>query len=96
MDNKLIKRNSCYIMQPTCYEIKCDTCGGENITWSEYEGHIWCYDCNIDTVGTGGVFDGPIPLGVSEIFGISFDKYDITTGKRLYIKVTDDGKVVWE
>jgi hypothetical protein len=67
-----------YVMKPTAYEISCDKCGDSNITWSEFEGMIWCYDCKIDTRGTGGIFDGPIPLEVSKIFGISFD--------RLYFK----------
>ena len=65
-------------MEPTAYEMRCDKCGGSNITWSEFEKCIWCYDCKIDTPGTGGIFDGPIPCEVAKIFGISFD--------RLYFK----------
>ena len=37
------------------------------ITWSEYEGMLWCFKCQIDTKGFGGIFDGPIPMGVTEM-----------------------------
>jgi hypothetical protein len=72
------KRKWIYIMEPTSYEMSCDKCGGNNITWSEFEHLIWCYDCKIDTKGTEGIFGGPIPFEVSKILGISFD--------RLYLK----------
>jgi len=58
------KREWVYCHQPTAYEISCDKCNGSNITWSEYEKMIWCYDCEIDTEGNGGIFNGPILLGV--------------------------------
>lgn len=97
MENELVKRTECYIMQPYCYEITCDKCGGKNITWSEWDRLIWCYDCEIDTRGNGGIFDGPVPIGVCEILGISFDKLDIASGKRLYMRLDEEnGKVLWE
>jgi hypothetical protein len=65
-------------MKPANYEISCDKCGGTNITWSEFEKLIWCYNCKIDTRGTGGIFDGPIPVELCKMFGISFD--------RIYLK----------
>lgn len=71
------KRKWYYVQKPYEYEIACDKCGGVNIEWSEYEHKIWCYDCKIDTDGNGGIFDGPIPWGVSEIMGISFARYYI-------------------
>lgn len=61
-----------YVMKPWEYQISCDKCGGHNIEWSEYEHKIWCYDCQIDTDGDGGIFDGPIPVMISELLGISF------------------------
>ena len=64
-----------YIQKPVSYEIYCDKCGGHMITWSEYEHMIWCYQCRIDTPGTGGIFSGPIPLEVSKILGVSFDRF---------------------
>jgi hypothetical protein len=69
------KRKWIYVMGPTSYEIYCNKCGGSNITWSEFEKCIWCYDCKVDTPGTGGIFDGPIPLQVSKMLGISFDRF---------------------
>lgn len=69
------KRTWMYVQKPARYEIRCDKCGGHMIAWSEFEHMIWCYQCRIDTPGAGGIFDGPIPLEVAEIFGISFDKF---------------------
>lgn len=63
------------------YGIQCDKCEGTNIEWSEYEGMIWCYDCEIDTKGLPGVFDGPIPINTSKILGINFDRIDLKTKK---------------
>ena len=91
----LIKRTDCYCMKPTVYEISCDLCGGSNITWSEYEHRIWCYDCQKDTPGNGGIFDGPIPMHLCEVMGISFDKIEIATGDRLYEHIKD-GKIYWD
>jgi len=82
-------------MQPSVYEIKCDKCGGENITWSEYKHKIWCFDCEIDTEGTGGIFDGPIPMNLAEMMGISFDRIRIKDGKRLAIK-NNGGHIYWQ
>ena len=64
---------------------------------AEWDRLIWCYDCEIDTRGNGGIFDGPVPIGVCEILGISFDKLDIASGKRLYMRLDEEnGKVLWE
>jgi len=72
------KRMWCYIQPPPMFGIKCDKCGGENITWSEWQGLIWCFDCEIDTVGTKGIFDSPIPKQMAELLGISFDRVTLT------------------
>lgn len=92
---RMKKREWCYVNSPTDYSISCDICGGHNITWSEYEGHVWCYDCEKDTPGTDGIFNSPIPYELTQMLGISFDKIDLATGKRLYMK-DKDGKLVWE
>lgn len=81
-------------MEPTSYEVYCDICKGSNTNWSEYEGLIWCYDCEKDTRGTGGIFDGPIPIESSELLGITFDKIEISTGK-LFKMVRDEGLIHW-
>lgn len=88
------KRTWCYAMKPTAYEISCDICGGHNITWSEYEKRIWCYDCQKDTLGNEGIFDGPIPINVCQILGFSLDRVDIKTGKRLVMQEIN-GKLEW-
>lgn len=90
---ELIKRDSCYCQKPTVYEISCDICGGINITWSEFEHMIWCYDCKKDTPGNPGIFGGPIPSEVCKMLGISFDKIEILTGDRLYEH--NDGERIW-
>ena len=64
-----------YVQEPSVYGITCDLCDGENINWSEWEHKIWCYDCEIDTDGHAGIFDGPIPVMASELLGLSFARY---------------------
>lgn len=83
-DKILVKRTWVYVHKPAAYEVRCDNCGGSNIAWSEYEGHIWCFDCEIDTVGDKGIFDGPIPVGLCKNMGISFDRIDLET-KRVQV-----------
>jgi len=75
--DKLNKRKWHYIMKPHCYLIHCDVCEGTNIEWSEYEHKIWCYDCEIDTDGTAGIFCGPIGWGVAQSMGISFNRWNM-------------------
>lgn len=72
--DSLVLRKWCYCQKPEVYEVYCDCCGSSNTAWSEYEGMIWCYDCEKDTPGTGGIFDGPIPLRLCKDMGISFDR----------------------
>ena len=88
------KRTWVYILPPARYEITCDLCGKNNIEWSEWEGMIWCYDCQKDTRGTGGLFDGPIPMGAMNILGLSLDRIDVATGQRTTPRVSD-GKIVY-
>jgi len=82
MDSTRVLRERVFVLEPARYQIRCDLCGGDNITWSEYEHLIWCYDCEKDTVGTGGIFDGPIALKAAEMLGMSLDKVDLKTGQR--------------
>lgn len=75
------KRDWCYVQKPVCYDVTCDKCGGTNTHWSEYAGMIWCYDCQIDTPGNPGIFDGPIPIELSKMLGISFDRFYLDYNK---------------
>lgn len=77
MAEEFKKRTWHYVQKPYEYEITCDKCGGIDIEWSEFEGKIWCYSCEIDTRGTEGVFGGPIPIGCATILGMSFDRWDM-------------------
>lgn len=76
---KCKKRTWHYILPPVAYDIACDKCGGTNIYWSEYEKKIWCYDCKIDTDGTGGIFSGPIPMRAAYMLGLTFDRFNLET-----------------
>ncbi len=81
---------------PTTYAISCNLCSGTNIAWSEYEHMIWCFDCQKDVEGFPGIFGGPIPLEATKMFGISFDRIDLKTGERLYMRLTKKGdKMMW-
>lgn len=73
------KRTWYYCQSPVVFEMQCDKCEGQNITWSEFERMIWCYDCEIDTEGYKGIFDGPVPIHISGLIGMSFDRYNMET-----------------
>lgn len=83
------KREWVYIQQPSEYEISCLLCKGSNITWSEFEGRVWCWSCNKDTRGTGGIFGGPIPINALGLMGLTLDRIHLKTGKRM--KMIDMG-----
>jgi len=59
---ELTKRKWIYAQHPVQYGIECDKCNSLNIWWSEFEGHIWCYDCEVDTPGTGEILIGQFLL----------------------------------
>jgi hypothetical protein len=67
------------VLPPVAYDITCDKCGGTNIYWSEFEKKIWCFDCKIDTDGTGGIFYGPIPIHAAYMLGLTFDRFNLKT-----------------
>lgn len=89
---ELQKRTWVYVHKPATYEIHCDKCGGNNLEWSEWEGMVWCYDCEVDTKSDGGVFAGPIAPMAMGILGISLDRIELATGRRLR-PLMKDGKV---
>ena len=97
------KRKWIYVQQPTKYDIRCDKCWdgslesntGTNITWSEYEHKIWCYDCEIDTEGTPGIFDGPIPIFNISIFGISLNRYYLKSKAVCKPVIDKNGRIVY-
>lgn len=88
----MMKREWVYIQKPIVYEMSCDLCGGINIEWSEYEGMIWCYDCQKDTKGNGGLFDGPISLELCDMFGISFKRFYMNENE-IRTPTIEDGKI---
>lgn len=82
------KRTRCMAQAPSVYEVDgCPRCGGHNTTWSEYEKHVWCFDCEIDYEPEhGGIFDGPIPRGLAEMMGISLSRIEIATGRVITVE----------
>ena len=89
------KREWIYVQKPAQYEITCDKCECSNIEWSEFEGMIWCYDCEVDTKGTGGVFSGPIPFGAAGLLGLSFDRIILETKEYQKCVQNKDGSCSW-
>ena len=89
------KRKWCYAQKPVVYDVWCDKCGGTNTTWSEYEHMIWCYDCQPDTKGTPGIFDGPIPIQVAECLGVRFDRINLETDLLEICVLKDNGDLEW-
>lgn len=85
------KRKWHYLLPPTSFEITCSKCGGKNITWSEYERCIWCFDCEIDDDKNKGIFDGPIPIHATMSFGINFDRYNMETDEIEIFDTIDGG-----
>lgn len=95
--DKLNKRRWVWIQSPVTYECHCDLCGGSNITWSEYQHMIWCYDCRKDTPGFPGIFGGPIPIEVSHLLGICFERIHLKTGRIMnMVDRKRSGRIVWK
>jgi hypothetical protein len=57
---------------------------------------VWCRDCDLDVESDGGIFSGPIPMEVAKMFGISFDRIHIKTGRILRVEVRPSGKIIWK
>ena len=90
------KRRWVYVCHPANYDIECEKCHGTNITWSEWEHMIWCYDCEEDVSGTGGIFDGPIPINITEALGISFNRLYLSSPDKMFKPVTrENGRIVY-
>jgi len=84
-----VLRTHWYCMIPPNYDIQCPICKSQNIAWSEFEKHIWCYDCRRDILTiwkTGGIFSGPIPIKVAQALGLSFDRVNT----KEVVKYCDD------
>lgn len=94
-ENPVLKRREwIYTQHPTVYMVICNYCGGIDIDWSEFEGRIWCHACHCDVPGSSGIFDGPIPMEICDVFGIRFDRLELRTGKILRMAI-ENGKVIW-
>jgi len=66
------------------------SCGNTKTQWSEWKKHLWCDKCQKDFIPKdSGMFGGPIPVKVAEMMGISFDQFDIATGKIIKFKLDE-------
>ena len=88
------KRTWIYVQNPTEYGILCNECGGSKIEWSEYEHKIWCYDCQKDLDGTGGIFDGPIPMQLTALCGTCFDRINLVTDTLEWVYHNEEKKTI--
>jgi len=88
----LEKREWCYVMPPSRYDVAPCECGNHDTQWSEYKEHLWCDVCKIDFIPEHwGILDGPIPFNLTLMLGISFDRIDLKT--QQIIKVEDYAKL---
>jgi len=72
------RRTWVYVQRPASYHIAGCDCGNDDPEWSEFSGHLWCAICQKDFVPAhNGIFDGPIPLNVCRLLGISFDRLNL-------------------
>ncbi len=80
LNNPVEKRTWVYVQRPASYEIAGCTCGNNDPDWSEFKKHLWCQKCEKDFLPEhNGVFDGPIPVGVATLLGMSFDTFNLET-----------------
>lgn len=78
----LEKRTWHYVQSPAVYGIAPCACGNGDTQWSEFKGRLWCAKCEVDFVPVhNGIFDGPIPVTVSALIGISFDRVNLETNE---------------
>jgi len=67
---------------PKTFEASCPVCGeSDDITWSEWQGHLWCYKCKEDVPVKNSVLNGPVPTGLAIAMGMNFDIRIIATGE---------------
>lgn len=78
---ELVKRKYCYVQKPHEHDIECPECKGSNLDWSEWEKHIWCYDCKKDINNYVNALSGPIPIRTAAMIGISLDMINLETMK---------------
>ncbi len=89
------KRTHIFVQPPEVYEIAgCPVDEFHKITWSEFEHHLWCFECEQDFIPKHwGIFDGPIPIGLCGMMGISFDRMNIKTHRITPMPAFDGSKL---
>lgn len=86
---EMIKRKWVFVKQPLDFEIDDCDCGNHNVTWSEYQGYLWCFNCEKEYVPKHfGVLDGPIPLHSTDLL-VSLDIINLETNEILKCKTPE-------
>jgi hypothetical protein len=88
--NVKIKRIWCYIQKPAQHEISCPKCKGTNLDWSEWDKHIWCYNCKKDYSNYSSALSGPVPVQVATMLGLSLDMFNIETNEVKHYDLNKD------
>lgn len=79
---EITKRRWHYIQKPAVFDIPPCACGNHDLQWSEYQRHVWCDQCKTDFIPkSNGIFEGPVPVNVANLMGISFDRVNLDTQK---------------
>lgn len=103
----MTKRTWHYAHHPSMFDVHCELCGEkEDINWSEFQKHMWCYKCEKDVEITNSLLNGPIQVGIAEILGVNFDiriiatdkilKYDSVSGKHINMEKVDNFEKIRE
>ena len=88
----LEKRKWVYLQQPSVFDMSGCSCGNNNTQWSEYKDHLWCDVCQKDFIPEdNGIFDGPIPVKLAAMMGISFDRFNLETEEIERFELDNEG-----
>jgi hypothetical protein len=80
-DATLPKRTWHYLASPASFEMAPCSCGNHATQWSEFAKHLWCAACEKDFIPEhNGIFDGPIPVKLALMMGMSFDRMNMEAG----------------
>lgn len=78
--SKLELREWSYCQRPQDFDMDSCDCGNHVTQWSEYKNHLWCVKCEKDFIPKfNGIFEGPIPMELAYLMGVSFDRINLKT-----------------
>lgn len=79
-----VKRTHIYCSPPHTFEMRCPKNKRHKLEWSEFEKHVWCYNCEKDFCVPEhsrwtGIFSGPILVNVAQLMGCDFRRLNLET-----------------